>query len=187
MLIPLGILDYPVAVAAAGSYDLLQTEITSAVASFTFTGLDSYTDYQHLQIRAAIRSNRSSLTDQLRPLLNGDTGTNYANHKLQGNGSSVSSSAGTSRDHLLKTNVPMLSDGSSVFAGVIYDFLDFSSTSKYKTVRALSGWTSSFDRAITLESGLWMSTSAITSITLQMSSADIGNNSRISLYGLKAA
>jgi hypothetical protein len=39
-----------------GSYDLLETEIlTGTQASVEFTSLDSYTDYQHFQIRGTLR------------------------------------------------------------------------------------------------------------------------------------
>mgnify|MGYP000308785857 CR=1 FL=1 len=182
----LGILNSQAAGAVgAGAYDLLETQtLSTAAASVTFTGLGSYTDYKHLQVRAVGRSSFGSI-DFLDLVVNSDTGSNYARHRLQGNGSSVTSGSGTSQS---KLGLGQLNDDNSTanaFTAYVIDVLDFSSTSKNKTFRTLSGRADS-GNVIMLRSGLYISTNAITD--LEFSSAQSANllaGSRFSLYGVK--
>jgi hypothetical protein len=76
--IPLGILAAQISV-AAGSYDLLETEIlTGSQTSVTFSSLNSTygADYQHLQARCVFSG--GGVVSSLRIQLNGDTGSNYS-------------------------------------------------------------------------------------------------------------
>lgn len=67
----------------------------------------------------------------------------------------------------------------------IVDILDFSSTTKNKTVRTLTGSAYSATQQIKLMSGSWSNTAAITSITLFEIPGAYQAGSRFSLYGLK--
>lgn len=169
----------------AGSYDLLETTILSSTASsVTFTGLGSYTDYKHLQVRLVGRSSRSGSGENLRIRFNGDTGSNYANHYLQGNGSSVASGAETSNTGMWARNLNASSSPANAFGAFVIDILDFADTSKNTTVRTLGGSTS--DNFIALSSGAYFSTNAITSIDLGTQfSQDFVTGSRFSLYGIR--
>ena len=193
-LVLLGILNSQAAAAGdAGAYDLLETQVlTSTAASVTFTGLDSYSDYKHLQIRAVGRSNNSGTNFRLTGLrFNGDSGSNYSYHDLYGNGSSVVSSSVTG-----SSNIPVLAiNGSSstgnAFGGALIDLLDFSSSSKNTTVKSLTGF---YDAAqpiyrVMLRSGVWLNTSAVTSITMGdlLGGYDWAVGCRFSLYGIKGA
>jgi hypothetical protein len=74
------------------------------------------------------------------------------------------------------------------FSPAVIDILDpFESGVKNKVVRGFSGSPSSGDKGVAIHSGLWLNTAAVTSITLLGLSGNIDINSRISLYGLKAA
>jgi hypothetical protein len=66
------------------------------------------------------------------------------------------------------------------------DVLDFSATTKNKTIRTLSGSAASSQPVIQLTSGFQNSTSAITSITILGRDGQVAQNSRFSLYGIKA-
>lgn len=185
MLIPLGIIDFPV---AAGSYDLLETEIlTSSQASVTFSSLDTLAaGYQHLQIRAVVRSTRSASNENVRVQFNSDTGSNYSRHQLRGTGSSVISEAATSQTSAFVSTIAAASSTADSFTAQVTEILDPFETGKNTTIRTLYGATSY--QEIGLSSGAWFDTSAITEIDLILQSGgSFVSGSRFSLYGLKVA
>jgi hypothetical protein len=134
-----------------------------------------------------IRTTRSNTADFLKLTFNADT-TGYARHALYGNGSSVGSYGLT--DIISTCDIPGGSAGSNQFGAVVMDILDPFETTKNKTTRALGGTVGSLNR-IQLDSGLWIDTSAVSSIKLESGNAGEGANlaigSRFSLYGIKAA
>jgi hypothetical protein len=168
--------------AAAGAgvatdYELISTTILgSSAASVSFTGLGtSAVSYKHLQIRYMSNGDNSNYRNRLR--LNGDSGSNYATHLLFTTGSSVMSAAGTSATEIA------LSQGANetnkFYPGII-DLLDFQSSTKNKTVRAFNG-----GGEVSLTSGVWLSTSAVTSVSLRPDAGNFITGSRFSLYGIK--
>ena len=184
-LVLLGILNSQASAAGGGAaYDLLETQVlTSSASSVTFTGLGSYSDYKHLQIRAVARDTRATTQSSGRITINSDTGANYAFHNLKGDGSSVTSSGLGSFNYLPTVTIPAANFTANAFGAFVLDLLDFSSTSKNKTLRALGGRAGSSNQ-IQLDSGLWVSTSAVTALTIAaFTGYAIG--SRFSLYGVK--
>jgi hypothetical protein len=177
------------AVAAAGSYDLLETEIlTGTTSTITFSNINTTygSDYQHLQIRAAVRSDSDV---RVWADVNSDTGSNYSWHTLRGSGSSVTTEGAANRNgmRLVHSILP----GSSVAIGYIVDILNPFSTTQYKTFRTLGG-AAGVTNEISLSSASWRSTSALDSIRLGLGNSAIGQNSmltgtRISIYGLRSA
>ena len=189
-LILLGILNSQVSGAAAGAYDLLETQVlSSSASSVTFTGLGSCSDYKHLQIRAVSRDDRSADVTGTFLRFNGVSTASYAEHKLQGYGSGVSSNAGTNQTEIDTVSEPAANQAANIFGTRIIDILDFSSTNKNTTVRVLSGMVGASPyNYITLSSGVYLSTDAITSILLSpFASANFIAGSRFSLYGIKGA
>jgi hypothetical protein len=115
--------------------------------------------------------------------MNGDTGSNYATHFLNGNGSSVASGS--------QTSIAYVYGGYSAGTGVtdaygvgVCDILDYSSTTKNKTSRTLSGVVTD-NTVVELRSGVWLNTSAITSLTIAVFGTSINAGSRFSLYGIR--
>lgn len=154
-------------------YDLLETEIlASSASSVTFTGLGSYSNYKHLQIRFA--GNHTFLTTNLRLRLNSDTGSNYAFHSLNGDGSSVSVFGFSSQSVIFPYPV------SPTTTSAVIDILDFDSSSKNTTLRGLIG----SDSYMQLFSGLWNNTNAVTDIEVFVASGAFTAGSRFSLYGI---
>lgn len=188
MPIPLGILAQYIP-ASAGSYELIQsTVLGSNSSSVSFTNLGTYAStYQHLQLRIVTRNTSNVGTGALLMTLNGDTAQNYTFHELRGNGSSVTSSAVVPYGYILPSWNPHGGTNPSNFGVAVADILDWSSTSKFKTVRSLTG-VLSYANFISMFSGVWRSTAAITSITF---TAEAGNQfvagSRYSLYGIKGS
>lgn len=175
-------------VTAAGSYDLLATEIlTSSQASVTFSGLSAYAGtYQHLQIRYVARSTRAAQDSNLSLKFNNDSGT-YRWHVLEtyGSGSPISGT-GTSTSLIVATESGNTNVSGSFAAGTI-DILDAFETSKNKVTRSLSGYVGG-NHVLSLRSGLWVNTAALTQIELlNWDGASHAQYSRFSLYGLKAS
>lgn len=188
MLIPFGILSAAGAGGAAvGAFDLIETQtVGTATSSVVFTSLDTYaSDYKHLQIRIVGRSTRTEVNSGIAVRFNGDTGTNYVLHGLVGSGSSATSFASTGRTNTMGLPMPANNATASAFGAGVVDILDAYSTTKNKTVRALGGIASNFNE-IALNSGLWLNTASLTSMTfIDTTGNNIAVNTRISIYGIK--
>jgi hypothetical protein len=119
--------------------------------------------------------------------VNSDTGNNYANHGLYGNGTSAGSYAVTTTNHALEAFVPSTVDTASAFGGLVVDILDYQNTSKYKTFRGLTGADiNSANSQFRYSSGVWLNTNAITSITIvDGNGANLEQYSSFALYGIK--
>ena len=115
---------------------------------------------------------------------NSDTGNNYADHQLAGDGSSASAAAVAP-----STNKIYMAQAKGVgFGASVIDILDYKNTNKYKTTRQIWGWDNNGEGVIRLTSGLWMNTAAITSITLTpLSTGNFGQYTQAALYGIKGA
>ncbi len=181
MLLPLGILAS--AGGAAGAYELISTNVlTSATSSVTFSSIVS--TYKHLQIRTTYR--RADAGTMLAMLTFNGSGTGYAWHRLYGSGTTVSSDNSTGTTQILTFGGPSSNDTSGIFMPSIYDVLDYASTSKTKTVRALTGTEmNSTADVVCLSSGLWNNTSAVSSLTIASLAGNFAIGSRFSLYGIK--
>ena len=158
-------------------------------ASVTFSNLGQYSDYQHLQLRVAVRSNNGAVWEEMKLTFNGST-SGYRSHLLGGTGSSVFSAWSDTTDTYLKPWAFSVGANATanVFGAAVLDILDAFETTKNKTVRALGGRVpANGETRIALSSGIWTNTSAITSITM---APEAGSQwvagSRFSLYGIKA-
>lgn len=157
---------------------------TGSNATITFSSIPA--DYKHLQLRVVARNTNSTQYSGLVYRFNGDSGSNYSNHRMYGFGSGVSAQA-SANDNLVNDPFSVIGGGSvsNVFATGVLDILDYASTAKYKTVRILSGcYNSGTENRVNLGSSAWRSTSAITSISIEGSN-NFAAGSRISLYGIK--
>ena len=174
-------------------FPLGMVQVGSAGAStVTFSSIPA--DYTHLQIRGILRNTAATASSlDLFMNFNGGTGTNYRAYKqVGGDGSSAFAAAsGTSTAALDKiANAYFLNDGNtaSVYSAWVCDILDYRNTNKYKVTRSLNGQDLNGSGSIRLFSGLWQSTSAITSIVLTVEG---GNNfkqyTQFALYGIKGA
>ena len=171
----------------ATSFESIATvSLSGTQASIEFTSIAN--TYSHLQVRLIARSNRAGVVnDSLHLQLNSDTGSNYADHYLIGDGSTASASAETSVTNIGLYRITGAGAGSNTFGVSIIDILDYKNTNKYKTIRALTGDDNNGDGRISLGSGLWQSTSAVTSIKLfpNSGSSSFVQYSHAALYGVK--
>lgn len=159
----------PIATATVGSGGAANVEFTSIPDT-----------YAHLQLRlfASATSNTSGAIQ-----INGNTTvTNYWTHTLLGNGSSASATAYNN------TYVPYYTSTGSNYSVSIIDILDYTSTSKLKTLRILGGYDANGSGYVFLQSLNFNSTSAITSIKLLIDgSTNWNNGTHAALYGIKRA
>ena len=172
------------AAAAAGAYESIATATgNGSSGTITFSSIPS--TYTSLQIRFMTFH---SAVGQTNITFNGVGGTSYARHCLVGDGSS-SPYTNAEFNQAAGQVAGNAFGGSTTFPNVgIIDIDDYTSTTKNKTVRAISGAdTNSSSSEIGLYSSVFMNTSAVTSLSLVRTSGVFNSGTVISLYGIKGA
>ena len=176
--------------APSGAYDSIASYTIGSgggTSSVTFSSIPQ--TYKHLQLRVLARSysGGGGANDGLNGYLNGDTGTNYVRHNLDGDGATATANSYTAR--------PYMNIGSSAGSGTtassygvsIVDILDYTSTSKNKVSRSLSGVDlNNANGTISFHSALWLNTAAVTSFQVSIG-YPFQQYSHIALYGIKGA
>ncbi len=187
--ISVGIMDGSLAPIVIGDYDSIATNTVGSggVSSVTFSSIPS--TYKHLQIRWLMRSNRATgYNDALRFRFNSDTGSNYSNHLLYGDGTGAYADAGTNTTSMPLGYGSSNNNIASSFGAGVIDILDYANTSKYTTGRGLTGLSTNGagDETIGLASGSWRNLNAVTSITIFPGTGTLFNEyTQIALYGVK--
>jgi hypothetical protein len=163
------------------------TTLSTATATITFSGIPQ--NYEHLQLRILFRSIRAANSDDPRMAFNSDTAANYSYHNLFADGSTVAAYNGVSTGaQIVLPPMPAASRAASAFGLSVVDILDYTNTSKYKTVRALGGYDDNGQGYTVFVSGLWNNTAAINTITLtSLQSSSYAQYSSFTLYGIKRA
>ena len=183
----LGILNSQAAGGGGGAYELLEsTTLSSSAASVTFSGLGAYSNYKHLQIRAVVRTDRTATQDGVTFTFNGDSAANYSWHRLNGSGSSVTSTSGVSTNYMYAFVTTDNGATTDSFGAMVIDILDPFETTKFTTARTLGGIAEGANSWINLASGNWRNTAAVTSITFdQTTGPNFVAGTRFSLMGVK--
>jgi hypothetical protein len=177
------------AAAVPSSYESIATATgTGLSTTITFSSIPS--TYKHLQLRWNARDVFSAVNTPINfaLVINGDTGTNYAHHELIGNSTSASAANNIGYNNGFFRNAAVAGTGVANMMGVgIADFIDYASTTKYKTIRAFTGYdtNNTITDNIELQSNLWTSTSAMTSFTLTSNGTAFSTDSTFALYGIK--
>jgi hypothetical protein len=183
----LGILGSSGAVAAAGAYESIATVTApSTQSTITFTSIPS--TYKHLQLRGIMRTSRTGGNDLVSIRFNNDTGSNYSDHALGGDGSTAFTDKNVSASFINVQRSSSNFNGSNIFGVYVIDILDYTSTSKNKTTRALGGYDANGSGEIYLNSGLWRNSStAINRIDLILPNytTNFLQYSQFALYGIK--
>lgn len=180
----LGIIASAGAAAAAGTgYDSIATASLAGVSGTTFNSIPS--TYTHLEIRF-IGVESTALGNDTRIRFNSDTGSNYARHQFYANRSTQAGAGTASTTFIKATNAFNGLSTSQPSVGII-QILDYKSTSKNKVSKHFSGIDLDSSGTVDIMSGLWMSTSAITSITFEINGtgSTFGTGSSVALYGIK--
>ena len=174
--------------ASTTAYESIATVTIGSGGSSTITFSSIPQTYSHLQIRAISRSNASGSDDYYKIRFNGDSGSNYRyDHYVGGDGSSVfAGTDGAGTFNILNYGAGSTS-GSNVYGVFVYDILDYTSTNKNKTGRALAGLDRNGSGSLALFSTLWYATpAAITSMTIEVGAGTLFSQySQFALYGVK--
>lgn len=163
---------------------------TGSETSITFSSIPS--TYTSLQVRILGRNSAAATDASFAQMqVNGDTGTNYSLHELWGNGSTVTASGSGSQSYMQYGTIVRNNATSGIFGVSIIDIHDYASTSRNKTFRMFTGNDRNGSGILALFSGVWLSTSAITSLTFFPN--NVGGTqtfiagSNFALYGIKGA
>jgi hypothetical protein len=160
--------------AKTGTYSLINsTTLGSAQSSVTFSPIPgTFTD-----LVLVIAGVTTSGTEAVGVQFNSDTGSNYSRTVLFGNGSTAASIRDSN-----STNSALGVLDSATQGNTIYHFMDYANTTTFKTFIARGNVASEQTRAAV---GLWRSTSAITSITVLVSTS-FASGTNFKLYGIEA-
>lgn len=182
----LGILasSRPAIAADTGAMFPLQVVTVGAAGASSVTFSNIPNTYSHLQVRFMTRFGSVAV---FKMTFNSDSGNNYAWHEIQGNGSSVTANAGSSTAFMYGAYSNGFSATSNTFGVGVIDILDYANTNKYKTLRMLSGYDANGSGGLQLNSGLWQSTSAVTSFKIEPNTSTFQQYSQFALYGVKGA
>lgn len=174
------------ATSAAEDFELIQTTaLSSAISSIEFASIPQ--TYKHLQIRCVVRTSSGTSSSSIFLRLNSVTSAVYANHNLTGNGTSVTSTAATAVANIHCGFTAGNAANASAFGPAVVDIIDYTSTTKRKTVRSLAG-ANVLDNAMQVDfrSGINAANDAISTITMfPPSGLTFSTGSRFSLYGLR--
>lgn len=177
------------AIDTGAMFEIGMVQVGSAGASsITFSSIPS--TYKHLQIRGLMRAFGSvSGLNILKYRYNSDSGSNYTGHTLYGTGSSALATSATSQTYgwFSRTSSPTSASLANTFGAFVIDIFDYTSTSKNKTSRAISGVDRNGSGAVELTSSVWLnSANAINRIDLYDESSDnFMQYSTFALYGIK--
>lgn len=173
----------------SSSYESIATVTASVIStSLTFSSIPS--TYKHLEIRGIARDTIVSTTPVgVKMQFNGDTGANYARHNIRGDGANVLAQGNTGFDNIAMSSGSMdATTNSAIYGASIISIIDYASTTKNKTVRSFNGSdanNASANYQVVLNSGLWLSTAAISSITMLPGQVSFAAGTTFALYGIK--
>jgi hypothetical protein len=172
-------------------FDSIATTTVGSGGASTVTFSSIAGTYSHLQIRITARCSSASDRNNLSIMINSDNATNYAGHYIIGSSTAISAAGVTgytgSNNAIGGSSIITGSTAAANTFGVsIIDILDYANTNKYKVTRSLNGQEqNSTSSRIGFTSGLWLSTAAITSLTLAPDSGSFSQYSSFALYGIR--
>ena len=147
----------------------------SAASSVTFSGIpQNFTD-----LRIVFTGLSTSSTPNIWVQFNGDTGTNYSNTTLAGNGTTAVSVRASNQTYGLMNAYGL---STSVIQNDYLDVMNYSNTTTFKS--AIARFSEGGGVGATVN--LWRSTSAITSISLIAGGLSFASGSTFNLYGIIA-
>jgi hypothetical protein len=157
------------------------TTLGSAAAAITFSSISSaYTD-----LRLVTTGTSTGASDyNVELTFNSDTGANYSDTELRGNGTNITSSRTSGANYINPNSGALgLNQGISFFEIDIPSYAG----STNKTVLCSHSADKNGDGAVVRSIGLWRSTSAITSITFTVGGSTWATGTTATLYGILKA
>lgn len=155
------------------TYDLIASNVlTSSASSVTFSSIPA--TYRDLVL--VVTGTNATGDQTIRMQFNSDTGANYNDVRINGNGSTASSLATSGG-----TDIQLGNFGTTI-ATLIIQIMDYSATDKHKTVLTRAD---KADTATRATASRWASTSAINTVYLVGSNSyNFQSGSTFYLYGI---
>lgn len=160
--------------------------LSAPVASVTFSGIPQ--TFRHLKLVVQGRTDAAAEADAILIRFNGDTGASYDVQRITANNATLSGVGATAQ-----TSIPISADGANArannFVASTVDIFGYRRTDAEKWVHT---YTTNFgdvsaagDMSITLRSGRWRNTTAISSITLlPLTGTNLVSGCHFQLYGM---
>ena len=167
------------------TYEPIATTTISGTSTPTITFSSIGATYTDLKLIF----NGTSVGTNIYPYIrfNSDSATNYSYTALAGNGSAASSSRSSNTSTLYFISTKGLNTASnglpSLFVADIFSYAG----STNKTILIAGANDVNGDGTAERTVGLWRNASAITSLTIHLSSGNFANGATATLYGIKAA
>jgi hypothetical protein len=152
------------------------TTLSSTSATITFSSIPAtYTDLRLVFLNIPTASLRPRLQ------LNGDTSTNYSSTVINSDGATI-----TVATNLDDPSIRITNANTGDLSLITYDFFSYTG-SNYKTGLATYSGDANGSGRLSSSVVLWRSTSAITQISLIVSTSTYAAGSTATLYGIKNA
>ena len=141
-------------------------ELTSAASSVTFTSIDTKvpSGSRHLVVLVSGASDQATNYKDLQLQFNADTGSNYHDQGMKGDGSASSAAIRTSQAQLTPGFLPGSTAHASAMGGGTILIPHFAGTDGHKAVLAVFG---AVEEGVLAVAGRWAATAAITSILIK--------------------
>lgn len=172
-------------------FPIASSTLTSTTSSVTFSNIPQ--TYTHLELRYIAKGTTTSSGDFVVLRINADgNANNYVTyHFVSGTGSSISAGGQlTGVDGAVRLGNITTASGSyssTNFATGIISINDYKNTNKYKTVRVISGYDQNGAGNLAMFSGMYLSKSAITTLTISPNTNNLRTGTSAVLYGIKGA
>jgi len=172
--------------ASPSSFESITTiTLGSAAASVSINSIPQ--TYTHLQLRTKVRETGATVGGQCQMRVSGDTSSVYTYHTMYSTGGLVTAEG--SFNYTWAYGIERHTNGNdpaNVWGATIYDFLDYTNTSKKKTIRTYGGYDANGSGQIRLHSALYGSTGAITALYFEnQGAANFAAGTQFALYGIK--
>lgn len=166
-------------------YELIGTiTVSSNTSTITFSGIPQ--QYKDIQLKVVARTSSAATEEDMVLKFNGDaTAANYWYHGLYGTGSASGSENTNSISGARIAQATSANNVAGSFGVGTFHIVDYSKTTKNKVINSYNGHADSTTR-IWKSSNLWLSATAVTSVTITGSSGgSFVAGSRFSLYGIR--
>lgn len=168
---------------ALTTYNSYTSIATGLAQNVTFSNIPQ--NYTHLQIRIYAR-NPAGTQNNTYVQFNGDAGaSSYSSHYLVGDGATTSYNGyGPASSYMQMPVVAGASSTAGTFGVAIIDILDYTNTTKFKTVRGVGGNDRNGAGSVGIFSGYWPNLSPISAITCGTVDGNAATGSIVALYGI---
>lgn len=170
-----------------GTMEKIETVIVPSGGQAAIEFLNIPATYDDLKIVFSARGTSAQINAVLQGTFNGSTAANYSWRQIQGNSSTAGSSATSSSTFLRCGYVPDTSTTTNTFSNIEVYIPNYrSSNAKSVSIDAVQENNSAVagETLVLLIAGLWGLTSAITSMSFNLSAGNFAQYSSATLYGI---